>query len=184
MFDRVEGRKGWERGLTSSTHIEEFLVIESQYEIRGAGEVALHLQSAFNLALDDLSIGGYEHIDLLHNIQISLILAIFISPWSPRDLGAHGADHLLAILLLLFHIFGLDQFEMLSQDRLLEHLNLRCLGVAVVHNLIEELINHNEVVFDALSLQSLEILNQDFLNIVQKRQYHHSVAVFGSYGQN
>ena len=83
--------------LTSTSILEHHLVIETQSQLRHAGEIAFHLDRAQNLASDDgsrsvdlvesgevrtpLSINerarhAHQKIDALHNVQENFVLPI------------------------------------------------------------------------------------------------------------
>lgn len=132
------------------------LVVEAQSQLGHAAEVALHLDGAEDLAPQHVSVGTDQEVQALDNVQEDLVLAVADALRSPGH-GIGDGDGRARLDLELVRLL---------RDVLLQNLGFGGLGVAKVHHLVEKLVDDDKVVADGFLLQRLEVLGEDFDDLV------------------
>mmetsp|Transcript_1902 Transcript_1902/g.3615 ORF Transcript_1902/g.3615 Transcript_1902/m.3615 type:complete len:204 (-) Transcript_1902:329-940(-) len=147
-LDRLDASGG------SPSGFKHELIIETELQFRHTRQERLHLNTANDLRMKNGTIGGNQQIQLLHNIQEDLILAMFDSFSTPRH-GIGEGDrrarrHFQPITLL--------------SDHLSKNSRLAGLGVSEIHCLIEQLIHNNKIITNTLFFDFAKVI---FENIGQ-----------------
>jgi hypothetical protein len=140
--------------------LEHDLVVEAQAQFGHAGQVALHLDRAQNLRPQHVAVGGDEQVERLDDVEEDLVLAVADALATPADCVGDGDGRPcldLELVRLLRYVF-------------LQYLGLGGLRVAEVHHLVQQLVDDDKVVADALLLELLEVLGEDLDDLVQEQQ--------------
>jgi hypothetical protein len=157
-------------GPRAALRLEQRFVVQSQLQLRHARQVRPHLDGAQDLGGEHGAVGRDEQVELLHDVQEHLVLLVLDVLRAPGDLVRHRLRRL-----------GHRQLVRALRDVLLQHLELRYLRVAKVHDLVQQLVDQHEVVADGLLLQRLEVALHDLHQPLQEHKHggHVGVALGG-----
>jgi hypothetical protein len=154
------------------------LVVEPQLEIRHARELAVRVNHPNDFALDDVVGRTDEHGQLLNNIQKELILGVFDTFLPPRDYIGDLPSCIDGASKLRLFGEGVGKFIRFCFNESFEEFDLGGLRVAIVHHLVKQLVNNDEVVADGLLLDVLEVAFEDVDQRVKKREDKDGIIIF------
>lgn len=154
------------------------LVVEAELEVGHPGELAVGVDHPDDLALDDVVGGADEHRQLLHHVQEELVLGVLDALLPPGDHVGDLPGRIDRAVELLLLGEGVGELVGLGLDEPLEQLDLCGLRVAVVHHLVEQLVDNNEVIADGLLLHIFEVALEDCHEGVEEGEDQHCVVIF------
>lgn len=92
------------------------------------------------------------------------------------DVGGHSTESIGEDLLLLFFLVNFE-FKGFCFDEIFQNLAFSCLGISVIHHLIKQFIDHNEIISHGLLFEFLKILNQYIDQSMNKLEYNKSISI-------
>lgn len=140
--------------------LEHGLVVEAQPQLGHTAQVALHLDGTKNLTAQHVAVGADEQVEAFDDVEEDLVLAVTDTLGTPGD-GIGDSDGRAGLDLELVGLLG---------DVLLEDLGLGGLGIAKVHHLVEKFVNDDKVIADGLLFEGLEVLGEDFDDLVEEEE--------------
>mmetsp|Transcript_12035 Transcript_12035/g.34813 ORF Transcript_12035/g.34813 Transcript_12035/m.34813 type:complete len:284 (-) Transcript_12035:525-1376(-) len=141
--------------------LEHELVVESQLELGHSRQERLHLHGAIDLGVQHGPVGGHQQVELLDDVQEDFVLLVLDAFRSPRDgIGERNGRFGFGVLR---HAVGI------LRDEGSEDVGIERLRHAVVHGLVEQFVNDDEVVADGLLLERAEVILEKLRQLVQER---------------
>lgn len=153
--------------LASSGTLEQDLVVQSQTQLWHAGQVDPHLDASHDLTAEDVAIRVGQQVDGFNHVEEHFVLAVLDPFRSPRD-GIRDGHRWSGLGLHLVALLG---------DELLQDLAVCGLGIPEIHQLIQQFVNDDEVVPDALLLQLLEVLDEHLNDLMQEDENEGDICV-------
>jgi hypothetical protein len=149
--------------------LEHELVVQAELELGHARKERLHLDGAENFRVQDGAVRGDEKVELLHHVEKDLVLLVLDALRPP----AHGVGERhggLASKVFRHPICVL-------RDEGSQYGRIQGLGNPVVHGLVQELVNDDKVISDALLLQRPEVILKDVGELEEERQDQRDVGI-------
>jgi len=130
------------RLIYPSRGLEHEFIVETEFELGHATQKAFHFDGAEDFAVEDVAVGADEEVEFFHHVQENFVLFVFDAFGAPADgvgeghgwFGAEILGHAIAFL----------------GDEASEDGGVKTLGEAMVHGLVQQFVDANEVIADAL----------------------------------
>mmetsp|Transcript_12975 Transcript_12975/g.29833 ORF Transcript_12975/g.29833 Transcript_12975/m.29833 type:complete len:269 (-) Transcript_12975:5-811(-) len=153
--------------------VDDARVGERKRHVGHAGELAVDQDLSRHIARHHEAVGVDAAVDLLDDVQVDLVVGVLHSLPPPPDAAQHALGEVAVEVALVAHSHACRHSpeDGGRHDHGLEHVGLSGHGNAVVHHLVHDLIDGDEVFLDALLAHFVEVIPEHVHHAVKKLRH-------------